>query len=111
MGNPMIVHERSVSGCKVRVPCPAVCIGERIGRSSIPRESYRNTKGTSNARHVRLRIRKSKHAFGQVARNVVAISMCGLHARRIQAEKQVKPWQTMLTEKKQTTHRCIGIRF
>ncbi|XP_060821126.1 uncharacterized protein LOC132909915 [Bombus pascuorum] len=86
-------------------------IGERIGRSSIPRESYRNTKGTSNARHVRLRIRKSKHAFGQVARNVVAISMCGLHARRIQAEKQVKPWQTMLAEKKQTTHRCIGIRF
>lgn len=24
---------------------------------------------------------------------------------RIRAEKQVKPWQTMLTEKKQTTHR------
>ena len=38
-------------------------------------ESYRNSKGTSNARHVRLRFRKSKHAFGQVARNVIAISM------------------------------------
>ncbi|CAK9829956.1 hypothetical protein ANTRET_LOCUS7213 [Anthophora retusa] len=53
------------------------------------------SKGSRIARHVRLRIKKSKHAFGQVARNAVATYI----------DEQIHAHRGLLTFR---TDRCEG---
>ncbi|XP_073967961.1 uncharacterized protein isoform X2 [Bombus fervidus] len=104
MGNPMIVHERSASGCKVSEKGSE---GAQYHENHIGIRRGPRTRDTCDFELEKVNTRSARW------RGMSLLYRCAdsTRAGKIQAEKQVKPWQTMLAEKKQTTHRCIGIRF